>query len=56
MVECHLLTGAQCAGLAVYRANVVKNPRDRDILRLPANRETVFATPTEFLEHHKEPS
>jgi len=51
--ECHTLIGAQCAGSAIYRANVVKRCRDKDILALPANRELVFATPVEFLEHHK---
>jgi hypothetical protein len=51
-VECHTLHGAQCAGMAIYRRNVVKNPRNPEALRLEADRETVFATPIEFLDHH----
>lgn len=51
-VECHALTGVQCAGVAIYRANVCKVPRDPDQLRLPADRTAVFANPREFLEHH----
>ena len=52
LVDCHALTGAQCAGLATYRANVAKSPRDPQQLKLPANRAAVFASPKEFLEHH----
>ena len=51
--ECHTLLGAQCAGFAIYRANVCKVPIDRNALVLPPDRERVFATPMEFLEHHK---
>jgi hypothetical protein len=51
-VECHALTGVQCAGIAIYRRNVGKLPRDMALLRLPADRETVFASPQEFREHH----
>jgi hypothetical protein len=51
-VECHTLTGVQCAGIAIYRANVCKTPRDPKILRLPTDREKVFANPTEFRTHH----
>lgn len=52
LVPCHTLNGAQCAGLAIYRANVVKSPRDPSILRLPADRREVFSNPFEFVEHH----
>ena len=41
-----------CAGLAIYRANVCKSLRDLTAMRLPANRITVFASRTEFLSHH----
>ena len=51
-IECHTLTGAQCAGSAVYRANVLKNPRHPEILTLPADKEKVFANPIEFKKHH----
>jgi len=52
-IECHTLLGAQCAGSAIYRANVCKKPRDKSVLLLPANRERVFATPAEFRVHHE---
>lgn len=51
-INCHTRIGAQCAGSAIYRANVCKVPRDPEILRLPKDREKVFATPNEFLAHH----
>lgn len=41
----------QCAGAAIYRANVVKSPRDPLILQLPANKVTVFSW-GEFERHH----
>ena len=52
-IACHALKGPQCAGLAIYRANVCKTPRDKSVLRLPADRENIFASSAEFLEHHK---
>lgn len=51
-IECHALKGAQCAGSAIYRANVCKRPRDPETLLLKADRSTVFATPQEFREYH----
>lgn len=42
----------QCAGAATYRANVAKRSRG-GLLELPANRDVVFASPAEFLAHHK---
>ena len=54
-IECHTLLGAQCAGAAIYRANVCKRPRDPETLLLPADKATVFATPAEFTAHHAEP-
>ena len=51
-IECHVLTGVQCAGAAIYRANVYKCPRDRTLLRLPRDTEAVFETAKEFLDHH----
>jgi hypothetical protein len=51
--ECHTLLGAQCAGMAIYRANMCKLPRNQSALKLKADRENVFATPKEFLNHHK---
>jgi hypothetical protein len=52
-IECHTLIGADCAGAAVYRANVCKTVRDPAALRLPPDRKTVFASPAEFIEHHQ---
>lgn len=59
LADCHARryasrSGPQCAGLATFRANVCKAPRDPRILRLKANRETVFATNAEFIAHHGE--
>src|SRR6478609_9415624 len=53
MTYCHTVLGPQCAGLAIYRANVCKIPRDPEALRLPKDCETVFASPNEFLDHHE---
>lgn len=50
-VECHTLKGAQCAGIAIYRTNVVKRT-DPPLLKLPKDTEKVFAWPTEFEAHH----
>jgi len=52
-VECHIHHPAQCAGVSIYRANMCKMPRFPQILRLKADRENVFATPFEFIEHHR---
>lgn len=63
-IECHTRVGKsgqfiQCAGAATYRANVAKTPRPGAFrflnvvpMQLPADRENVFATPAEFMEHH----
>ena len=53
MIECHVHPDVQCAGAAIYRANVCKRLRNPDALSLPAGRESVFARPTEFVDHHK---
>jgi hypothetical protein len=52
-VECHTLLGAQCAGAAIYRANICKLPRDPRQLRLPKDRAAVFGRPGEFISHHE---
>lgn len=51
-IECHTLEGSQCAGAAIYRANVLKQPRDKELLQLGTDRVKVFATPMEFKKHH----
>lgn len=52
-VDCHVITNQQCVGLAIYRANVCKSPRDPEALRQSPNRDTVFASPVEFIDHHQ---
>lgn len=54
VMDCHMGDGThQCAGAAIYRANVAKLTRHPDlIMTLPANRELVFASPDEFKQHH----
>jgi hypothetical protein len=46
-----------CAGLAIYRNNVLKKPRDGEAARAclevgKDEADTVFKTPMEFFEHH----
>lgn len=60
LYPCHALTGPkreklQCAGLAVFRANMCKIPRDKRALRLPKDRVKVFLTTQEFIAHHQVP-
>ena len=45
----------QCAGVAVYRANLCKRPRPGEgehLLQGDKDTTTVFANPTEFIQHH----
>lgn len=50
VVECHVHAGSRCAGLAIYRTNVVKyQPPEH---KLPKDTETIFETPMEFIAHH----
>lgn len=56
VIDCHACVGPkgqalQCAGVAVYRANVLKSPPEGAI-ELPKDKANVFATPMEFLSHH----
>lgn len=52
-IECHTVSNQQCAGAAIYRANVCKAPRTAGVLQLPPDPIKVFAWPLEFLTHHK---
>lgn len=54
VVPCHTVGNQQCAGMAIYRANVCKSvrPQDPPAVVLPADRKKVFASPMEFKEHH----
>ena len=51
LVDCHAFTGAQCAGIAIYRANVLKRA-DPPSITLPKDHEKVFSTPMEFIAYH----
>lgn len=55
-IECHVLSGAQCAGAAIYRGNVGKRPRDKSLLILPPDKDLVFSSPIEFKKHHERES
>ncbi len=57
-MDCHTRketkrTHWQCAGVATYRANILKRRRSLQILELPQDKTKVFATPTEFIAYHK---
>lgn len=52
-IDCHTKLGPQCAGAAIYRANVLKSPRDKTLLVLPEDKENVFASSKEFDDHHR---
>ena len=42
----------QCAGCAIYRSNVeVADRMPEPLLRLPADKDKVFATPAEFIKY-----
>ncbi len=51
-IDCHVHTGVQCAGSAIYRRNVLKLVGG-ELLRLEADKVLVFATPAEFKTHHE---
>lgn len=51
---CHTKIGPQCAGLAIFRANICKSPRNPEALIAPQNKRLVFAWTDEFLKHHGE--
>ena len=42
-----------CAGALVFFANILKLSRDPDRPRVSPDKTTVFASPQEFLLHHK---
>lgn len=42
----------QCAGVSIYRSNCDPMDRPGALLRLPPDKELVFATPAEFMAHH----
>lgn len=60
IMECHTRNSSetkkahQCAGAAIFRANVLKSPRDPSALALPRDTTLVFANDREFRVHHKD--
>lgn len=55
-MECHTLKNKsgqhwECAGAAIYRANICKRTRDRSLLELPRDAKRVFSF-GEFIPHH----
>lgn len=42
----------QCRGLASFRANVCKMPRDEAVETGPVDHSAVFSTGSEFMAHH----
>lgn len=55
MLECHVIAGKQCAGAGIYRANVCKDPRNRALIVLPADKKNVLGSRAEFIQHHTLP-
>lgn len=56
LIQCHTKKfgdgdHVQCAGAAIYRANVAKQCSAPNI-SLPKDTKTVFASPVEFVEYH----
>lgn len=52
IINCHTVSNQQCAGAAIFRANVCKMPRDPQILQLRKNTSLVFSSTMEFWIHH----
>jgi hypothetical protein len=50
-IDCHCTTNMQCAGAAIFRANVCKIPHSTQ-LKLEPDRQLVFARDQEFIDHH----
>lgn len=42
----------QCRGAATFRANTFKEPRRPDVVTGPVDKENVFASTQEFINHH----
>jgi hypothetical protein len=45
--------GRMCTGSLIFSANICKIPRDKHIPRRSPDKIEVFATPTEFIDHHR---
>lgn len=42
----------QCRGAAIFRSNIMKSPRNRDVATGPRDTDTVFKWDDEFIAHH----
>ncbi len=51
-INCHCTTNQQCAGAAIFRANIIKMVRWAGCLQLPKDKVLVFANTQEFTDHH----
>lgn len=51
-IDCHCTTNQQCAGAAIFRANLIKVCKVPDRLSLPPDKGLVFETVAEFQNHH----
>jgi hypothetical protein len=47
-------SGSTCAGARIMAANMCKHPRDPEFPTMPKDKEAVFASPLEFVRHHRE--
>lgn len=45
--------GSMCAGALIMASNMCKLPRDPNFPRMPADRQLVFSSPQEFIDHHE---
>jgi len=57
--DCHtkkadVKTFHQCAGMAIFRDNICKSPRDPNVLQLDGNTVKVFSDGQEFINHHRD--
>jgi hypothetical protein len=52
-IHCHCTKNQQCAGAAIFRANLLKVPRHPIQLRLPEDTKLCFGTTEEFVTHHQ---
>lgn len=43
----------QCAGSAIFRANVFKEPRHPKVARAERDEQRVFSSDQEFIDHHE---
>ncbi len=44
---------SQCAGAAIFRANIEREKENRGLIKLPKDTDNVFASYREFVSHHE---